>query len=50
MIKENLMMLRVDIVNDKEEREGLLSPSVMNERHLEVLKDVYICFLDYEKH
>ena len=30
-------------------REGLLNLRLICERHLEVQKDVYICFLDYEK-
>ena len=29
-------------------REGLLNIRLICERHLEVQKDVYICFLDYE--
>ena len=30
-------------------REGILNLRMIYERHLEVQKDVYICFLDYEK-
>ena len=30
--------------------EGLLNLRLICERHLEVQKDVYICFLDDEKH
>ena len=33
----------------KGRREGLLNLRLICERHLEVQKDVYICFLDYEK-
>ena len=34
---------------EKGTREGLLNLRLIRERHLEVHKDVYICFLDYEK-
>ena len=33
----------------KGKREGLLNLRLICERHLEVPKDVHICFLDYEK-